>query len=103
MIVDHRTYNLVVGGVPKYFELYEQYGREAQLRILPRLLGYYTTEVGQLHQVVHLWGYDSFEQRAERRKALFADENFRLFVEKSAPLIVSQENKLLIPTAFSPA
>lgn len=40
------------------------------MKTLGRLLGYFITEIGELNAVVHLWGYDSFEERARRRAAL---------------------------------
>ena len=35
--------------------------------ILGRLIGYFQTEIGDLNHVVHLWAYDSLEDRAARR------------------------------------
>ncbi|MFV3126737.1 NIPSNAP family protein [Niveispirillum sp. KHB5.9] len=102
MLVEQRTYTLQVGGASIWLREYERLGKETQLRILPRMLGYFTTEIGVLNQVVHLWGYDSFEQRLECRTRLFADPQWLEFVAAVTPIIVTQESKLLLPASFSP-
>ena len=68
MIVEMREYTLHAGKVPEYLQLYEREGLEIQREILGHLVGYYTTEVGEaVNQVVHLWAYESFEDRDARR------------------------------------
>lgn len=95
MIVELRTYTLVADGVREWERLYRELGREAQLRHLPRLLGYYTSEIGQLNQVISLWEYDSYEERAQSRAALWQDAGWLAFAERVKPLIVEQECSLL--------
>lgn len=102
MIVEERIYTLHVGTLPEYLNLYEQEGMAIQRRILGNMLGYFTCEIGTQNQVVHLWGYESFEDRAERRVLLFRDEGWKAYFAKIRPLIVHQENKLLTPAPFSP-
>lgn len=102
MLVEQRTYTLKACGTATWLEQYELLGRAPQARIIPHMLGYFTTEIGTLNQVVHMWGYESFEQRAELRAALFADPDWLAFVASVIPIIVSQESKLMIPTSFSP-
>ena len=102
MIVEERIYTLQVGKVSEYLSLYEREGMAIQKRILGNMLGYFTCEIGTQNQVVHLWGYASFEYRAERRVLLFRDEDWKAYFAKIRPLIVHQENKLLTPAPFSP-
>lgn len=66
------------------------------------MLGYFHTEFGPLNQIVHLWGYDSLEERRQRRERLFADAEWKAYIQEARPLILTQENKLLIPAPFSP-
>ena len=66
------------------------------------MVGYFSTKDGPLNQNIHLWAYDSFEQRVERRAAMMADPEWQAYLAKIRPLIVSQETKLLIPAPFSP-
>jgi hypothetical protein len=102
MIVEERIYTLEAGKVGEYLRLYEEEGLAIQTRILPKLVGYFSTEFGPLNQVVHLWAYESLDQRAERRAELMADPGWQAYVAKIRPLLVRMENKLLIPAPFSP-
>jgi NIPSNAP len=102
VLVEERIYTLQVGKVPEYLRLYESEGLAIQTRILPRMLGYFFTEFGELNQVVHLWAYESLDQRAETRAELMADEGWQAYLVKLRPLIVRMENKLLVPAPFSP-
>lgn len=102
MIVEERIYTLHPGKAPEYLRLYEEEGLEIQTRILPRMLGYFSTEIGTLNQIVHLWGYESLAERDERRRELMADPGWQAYVAKIRPLVVSQENKILVPAPFSP-
>lgn len=102
MVVEERLYTLHPGTVPDYVRLFQTEGIEIQQQILGRLLGYFSTEVGPLNQVIHLWGYESLEDRAKRRAQLGASTAWQDFVPKVRPLIVKQENKILLPLPFSP-
>lgn len=102
MIVEERIYTLHTGKVPEYIRHYESEGLAIQQPILGRLVGYFTTEIGPLNQVIHMWGYDSFEDRAKRRAELGADPRWKAYLAKIQPLVRTQENKILTPTAFSP-
>ncbi len=103
MIVEMRTYTLFAGKVGPYLALYEAEGLATQTRILGKLMGYYSTEIGDVNQVVHLWGYDSFEERSKRRAALFADPIWLAYIPRVVGMIATQESKILNPARFSPA
>ncbi len=102
MIVDERTYIIHIGKIPDYLRLYQAEGLEIQKRTLGNLIGYFVTEVGQLSTVVHLWAYDSMEERTKRRAALAADPAWQAYLAKMQPLVTAMENRILTPTAFSP-
>lgn len=102
MIVEMRTYGFIAGGVPKFLRVYQEKGLAIQTRVLGNLLGYFVTEAGTLNQTVHLWGYDSFEDRLKRRAQLQADDDWQRFFAEIAPLLLSQQTAILTPTAFSP-
>jgi len=55
-----------------------------------------------LSQVVHLWAYDDLEDRARRRRILADDPRWRVFVPRLSETIESAENRILLPTDFSP-
>lgn len=103
MLVELRTYTFHPGKLPEFLHLYEQEGLEVQKRILGRMVGYYTTEIGPLNQVVHLWAYESLNDREERRAHLGADSCWVRYLGKVLPLIQTMESKILLPTRFSAA
>jgi hypothetical protein len=102
LIVEERIYTLEIGKVPEYIRTYEEFGLATQTRILPRMLGYFYTEVGELNQVVHLWAYADLNERAAKRAELQADAEWQEYLKKIRPLIVKQENRILQPMPFSP-
>ncbi|MBT2188638.1 NIPSNAP family protein [Sphingobium nicotianae] len=97
MITELRTYTLAFGTTARYFDHYRELGQAPQWRILGNPVGYYTTEVGPLNQVVHLWSYSSFEDRMARRAALWNDAAWLKFIEAIKPIVVAQESRLMVP------
>ena len=102
MFVEQRTYTLVPGSQAEWLDNYEQYGLEVQKSILGHLVGYFYTDFSELNQVVHMWAYQSVEDRAVRRKKLFEDPRWLEYLPKVRPLLFKQESKMLIPARFSP-
>jgi hypothetical protein len=102
VIVEERVYSLKPECISKFLQLYETEGMSVQLRHLPRLLGYFVTEIGIMHQVVHLWGYEDFMERERCRAALAADPEWQAYVAKIRPFFAKQENRILVPTRWSP-
>lgn len=97
MLVEQRIYTLVPGGTAEYIRVYEEAGREVQERILGKMLGYFTRDVGELNQLIYLWPFESMEERSRRRDTLLADPAFKVFRGRIRHLLVKQENSLLLP------
>jgi hypothetical protein len=102
VFVELRTYSFHPGKLPEFMRLYEQEGLEVQKRVLGNMVGYFTTDIGMLNQVVHLWGYEDLKQRQERRERLAADKTWQTYLAKVLPLIQTMESKILVPASFSP-
>lgn len=102
MLIELRTYTFHPGKLPEFMRVYEQEGLEVQKRILGRMVGYFTTDIGMLNQVVHLWGYEDLKDRSERRALLAADKGWQGYLAKILPMIQTMESKILVPTRFSP-
>ena len=102
MLVEERTYTLHVGKTAAYLKAYEEVGLEVQRAILGNLIGYFTTEIGTLNQIVHLWGYESMDDRQERRRKLKDNPVWQSYLSTIRPFILHQENRILVPTSFSP-
>jgi hypothetical protein len=101
VIVEMREYTLLAGKVPEYLSLYEREGLAIQREILGHMVGYYATEVGPaVNQVVHLWAYESFEDREQRRARLAADPGWQSYVQKVRPMLVEQRNRIMKPAPF---
>jgi hypothetical protein len=102
MIVEERTYTVKPGAVQQYYADYDPRGLAIQQRILGNLIGYFHTEIGELNQIVHLWGYDSLAEREKRRAALAADPEWHAYLQQSPDIIVKMETRILVPAPFSP-
>lgn len=102
MYYEMRTYTVRPGKVKDYLKHFEDVG----LPILSRyakLIGYWHTEIGELNQLIHIWAYDSLDQRAERRAALYQDPDWQAnFLPHAMSMLEKQETKILLPAAFSP-
>ena len=95
MIYELRTYQLAVGGLPEYLEV-------ARTKILPGVaeyglkpVGFWYTEVGPLNEVVHLWAYESLDQRDKCRAQMQADPAWQAYLVKNRPLMISQETRVM--------
>ncbi len=104
MIIDHRTYTLNPHKLRPWLELYERYGLPVQLKHLGGLVGFFVSEIGPLNQVVHIWSYDSLDERQRRRAEMAKDPEWADFLKRNGELaaLQSQESKIMVPTAFSP-
>ena len=86
----------------RLWQFIKKKGLPIQERILGNLIGYVITEIGPLNETVHLWGYDTLNDRNERRANLGSNEEWMTFLNEILPILESQECKILVPTSFSP-
>jgi len=102
MYIEIRTYQLKNSTVPAYLKAVEQSGIAIQQKHLGQLIGYFSSEIGPINEIVHIWAYSSLDDRQKRRAALAADPDWQAFLPQIAPLIERAENKIMQPAAFSP-
>jgi len=102
VIVEQRDYHVFTGKLNELVRLYAEEGIAIQQEILGGLVGVFTTDVGSLSTYTSLWRYESFGDREERRARLQGDERWQGFLAKIQPLIHTQQNRILVPTSFSP-
>lgn len=96
MIVEERCYVLhPTYSVNDYLEVFRRDGLAVQRDTLGGLLGYFTTEVGELNAIVSLWQYDSFEERSRRRALLAGDQGWQNYLKQVRPMIATMSNRLL--------
>ncbi len=102
MIVEQRVYTARPGMIDVYYQHYNPRGLLIQQRILGNLIGFFHTEIGELNQLVHLWGYDSLAEREKRRAALMVDPEWQAYRKEFPDLLIKQESRILTPAPFSP-
>jgi hypothetical protein len=102
LIVEQRDYHVFTGKLNELVRLYADEGIAIQQEHLGGLIGVFTTDIGALSTYTSLWGYDTFAEREQRRGRLQADERWRGFLARIQPLIHTQQNRILVPTEFSP-
>ena len=103
-VYEKRTYSIKVGQMPEIIRLYTDEGWPAldSGGFGKNLIGYFTSDTGQLHQLINLWRFESDSERRLFWKRLFADEEFMAFAVKIRPLIKTQDVQLLLSAAWGP-
>jgi NIPSNAP len=96
MIYELRTYTVKPGTLGDMVKAASTVAHEIRKNDYGKLEGYWTTEIGPLNQVLHLWSYDNFEARARLRGELgkiprWTDE----YIPLIRPLLVRQDIRLL--------
>lgn len=101
MVVDYRAYTFKPGTIPEFLEMFEKEGLAVQKRILGNFLGIYRTEVGNINEVIHMWGYESLAERERRRALLYQDPEFMAYVVKARALITGQDVRILVKSPIT--
>jgi len=102
MYYEIRTYRLKNGSLAEYLNAVEDTGIAIQIRHLGHLVGYFSSEIGPINEIVHIWAYPSLDERQQRRAALAADPEWQAFLPRITGLIETADNKIMQPAAFSP-
>ena len=103
-IFELRTYQIYVGQMTEVIQVYRDFGLPALEKggFDAKLVGYFTSDTGELHQLVHLWKFDDDADRRNFWSGLFNNEDFMVFAGKIRPLIMSQKNQLLQAAPWGP-
>ena len=99
-----RTYQLYVGKLADAVSAYQELGWPAIENggFDAKLIGYFTSDTGELHRIVHLWKYDDDQDRRAHWDALYADKDFQAFIARFRPLVMTQHNQLLHAAPWGP-
>ena len=96
MFYELRTYRLKPGAVREYEE---RFGEGIEIRQkYSRLVGFWHTEIGPLNQVLHLWAYETLQERADARAAAAKDPSGMWPPKGGTDLTVTMDNDILIPS-----
>ena len=101
MIIEMRTYSIKPGELHNFINIYDKEIRQIHKKILGNQIGFFYTEIGNVNEVVHLYGYDSYEDRQLRREVLSKNPEFKVYIGKVQDLIVDMKNQLMSPASFS--
>ena len=95
MIYEMRTYTFAPGNVA---EFERGFGEAIPYRNKYSKLGaFWKTEFGPLNQAIHVWPYESLQQRQEIRAAAVKDEHWP---PKSDAVLLDQQAEILNPAPF---
>lgn len=97
-----RTYNVVVGKMQAVVELYRDEGWPALEKHAGTLVGYFTGDIGAMNQLIHVWRFDDDAHRRAHWAGVFGDDAFMAFAAKLRPMLISQENKLMMDAPWGP-
>ena len=103
-IYEKRTYSIKVGQMPEVLRLYSEQGWPALEKggFGDNLVGYFVSDTGALHQLMHIWRFESDAARREFWQRLFSDESFMQFAVQIRPLINQQDVQLLTSAPWGP-
>lgn len=104
IIYEKRTYCVIVGQMPEVIRVYSEVGYpmfEAG-GFSNKLVGYFISDTGPLHQLIHLWRFDDDADRRDFWKRLYAHADFPGFAKQIRPLLAAQENQLLVSAPWGP-
>src|SRR5215510_16454216 len=97
MIYEIRTYGLTVGSLAevekRYAEAYEHRKKYSELT------GFFHTEIGPLNEIIHIWGYESGEERTRIRAAAAKDAHWPPKIQE---FITRMSSEIVIPFPFAP-
>jgi len=95
VIVDLRTYTIRLRKMNEFLEIFDRLAMPVQMKYLGRPLGIFTSAVGPLNQVDHLWGFDDMGEFERRHAARDKDPDWPAYLQASADLIIAQETRLI--------
>ncbi len=103
-IYEKRTYDVHVGQMSEVIELYSSQGYPALEAggFHTYLVGYFISDTGPLHQLIHLWRFEDDTERRAFWKRLFTDETFMAFAGQLRPELKQQEIQLLNAAPWGP-
>ncbi len=66
------------------------------------LVGYFVSDTGPLHQLIHIWRFDDDAARRDFWRRIYVNEAFMAVASRVRPLLSSQEVQLMTGTSFGP-
>jgi hypothetical protein len=96
MLYELRTYTVKPGTIGDMVKAAGTVARDIRGNNFGKLEGYWQTEIGPLNQVMHLWSYSDFAERARLRAELAKNPRWTgEYIPLIRPLMMRQEIRLL--------
>ncbi len=96
MIYELRTYTVKPGTLGDMVKAASTVSRDIRGDNFGKLEGYWLTEIGPLNQVLHMWSYNSFEERAKLRAELSKNPRWTgEYIPLIRPLLTHQSVRLM--------
>jgi NIPSNAP len=103
-VYEKRTYCITVGRMSDVVRLYTDEGWPVleAAGFGKNLVGYFISDTGPLHQLIHVWRFDDDSARRDFWQRLYANQAFMAFAAQVRPLIQTQEVQLLVSAPWGP-
>ena len=96
MIYELRTYTIRTGGLADQVKAASTLSREIRGDNYGKLEGYWSTEIGPLNQVMHLWSYNDLNERTKLRGELAKNSRWNNdYLPLIRPLLARQDVRLM--------
>jgi hypothetical protein len=96
MLYELRTYTVKPGTIGEMVKAASTVSRDIRKDDYGKLEGYWTTEIGPLNQVMHLWSYKDFDERSRLRGELARNSRWTgEYIPLIRPLLQRQDIRLL--------
>ena len=96
-IYEKRTYSVAIGKMPELFQLYKEEGWpiiEAS-GLGKNVVGYFTSDTGEMNQFIYLLRFESDDDRREFWKQAYSNQSLMAFIKKLRPLLLSQHTQAI--------
>ncbi len=96
MIYNMRVYDLKFGAIPEYMAAVKELAVKIRAKHGVKLAGWYYTEIGTQHRVVHIWEYKDYTHFEEAAQAVRSDPQWvNEYVPRVRDLIVGQQDSMM--------
>ena len=104
VIYEKRTYSIRVGQMPELVRIYtsEAWPDMEAGGFGKKLIGYFISDTGDLHQLIHLWRFDSDDDRRAHWARLYQNSDFMAAVKQIRALVESQNMQLMLAAPWGP-
>ena len=93
-VFELRTYQVVVGKMKDALSAYNNKGWPALQKggYDKKLVGYFISDTGVLHQIIHLWKFDDDADRRNHWDSLFSNDDFMSFASELRYCFITKTN-----------